>query len=243
MIRFLLLVFLFLMVSGCENKTNIEVKALKVYNRKPHARLHITAIEQSCINNGLVDVAKMDSSFRVKIIYSSDSNVMHFDAYGDFDKAYLQREVCEKLIKANKLLKKFHPSYTLIIYDAARPLSVQQRLWDSVKMPKKNKINFVADPTRGSLHNYGCAVDLSIIDQNGRLLDMGTKYDCPEKHAYPIYEEKFFEEGKLSKAQVENRKLLRTIMKSAGFSPTKTEWWHFNATSLQKAKVRYLVIP
>lgn len=242
MIRFLLSVFLFLMVSGCEKKSD-NTKALHALIRKPHERLHITAIEQSCINNGLVDVTKMDNSIRVKIIYSTDSNVMHFDAYGDFDKAYLQREVCEKLIKANKLLEKIHPDYSLIIYDAARPLSVQQRLWDAVKMPVYIKVNFIADPTRGSLHNYGCAVDLSIIDQNKNLLDMGTAYDCPEKHAYPIYEEKYFAEGKLSKAQIENRKLLRRVMLLAGFSPTKTEWWHYNATSLQKAKTRYLMIP
>lgn len=235
------LVFLILTLFGCNNSSGKE--ALRALDRKQSERFHITAIEQSCINNGMVNITDIDSSISVKIIYSTDNNVMHYDAYGDFDKAYFQKDVALKIVNANKELKKLHPDFSLIIYDAARPLSVQKRLWDSVKMPENKKVNFVANPATGSLHNYGCAVDLSIIDKNENELDMGTPYDSPDKLAFPMYEEKYLYEGKLLKGQIENRKLLRNIMRSAGFSAAQTEWWHFNATSLQSAKSRYRVIP
>jgi zinc D-Ala-D-Ala dipeptidase len=241
--RILMSIMLFMIVSGCGKLPALnEVNAMKALNRKHSDRFHITAIEQSCINNGLINIADLDSSIFVKIIYSTDSNVMHYDAYGDFGKAYLQKDVALKVVNANKLLKKQNSNYSLIIYDAARPLSVQQRLWDSVKMPEYKKINFIANPATGSLHNYGCAVDLSIVNEKGIPLDMGTNYDSSEDLAYPMYEDRFCSEGKLSKEQIENRKLLRNVMRLAGFSPTVTEWWHFNATSLQNAKSRYNAI-
>lgn len=243
MIRSVIFMFFLVLFLLCSCGKKYEQSADNSCIRKSNHRLHITFFEQCCINNGLVNIADIDSTIKIKMIYSTDSNVMHFDAYGDFDKAYLQKEVAIKIANANKILKQIHPDFSLIIYDAARPLSVQKRLWDSVKMPDYKKANFVANPATGSLHNYGCAVDLSIVDAKAIPLDMGTDYDSDNELAYPMYEEKFLSAAKLSKQQIENRKLLRLIMKKAGFSATRTEWWHYNATSLQNAKSKFNIIP
>lgn len=239
-----LFVFVFVFtLSNCNSKSSSTLKQGKAYvERTIGKRLHITALEQTCINNGLIDVTKLDSTIIVKMAYATDSNFMHVDMYGDFDKAYLQKAIAEKLVLANKSLKQQKPGYTIIVYDAARPLAVQQLMWNSLSGPDYEKEKFVANPAKGSLHNFGCAVDLSIVDDKGNVLDMGTPYDFSGELAYPIYEEKFLKSGKLTQQQYDNRKLLYTVMKKAGFSPIDSEWWHFMGSSLEKAKAKYKII-
>lgn len=237
--------FFSMIIFGCINTDNAgtdKETPLKLNHRKQLKCHFISAIERQCVNAGMLDVKNLDSSIIVAIQYATDTNYWGINLYGTFNKAFLQPEIADKLVKANRLLKKQNPDYSIIVFDAARPASVQQRMWDSLKIPLSQKAKFVADPVRGSLHNYGCAVDVSIVNDKGILLDMGTKFDSPERLAYPIYEEFFLASGKLSKAQVDNRKLLRDVMKSTGFTSVTTEWWHFNGTSLQNAKRRFQII-
>ena len=191
---------------------------------------------------GLVDVQQMDSTILVELKYSTPDNFVGMDVYGELERAYLQREPAAKLARAQSYLRQKHPEYRLLIYDAARPRSIQQILWDTLQMPPKEKPKYVADPKVGSIHNYGAAIDLTIARADGTPLDMGTSYDFFGALAYPTKEDEMLRLGKLDKEQVQNRRLLREVMRQAGFTGIKTEWWHFNALSRAKAKDRYAII-
>ncbi|HOE05918.1 MAG TPA: M15 family metallopeptidase, partial [Bacteroidales bacterium] len=101
---------------------------------------------------------------------------------------------------------------------------------------------YVANPQRGSLHNYGMAVDLTIQDEKGRLLDMGTDFDYFGHPAYSNMEAYYEQTRQLTKTQAENRRYLANLMRRAGFSPSSTEWWHYNACSVTEAKARCTIV-
>jgi zinc D-Ala-D-Ala dipeptidase len=195
-------------------------------------------------NQGLVNVKDIDSSIIVDLKYSSLDNFFGEDVYGLLSSAYLQKKPAEALARANAALRNGHENYRLLIFDAARPLSVQKILWQKLDtIPQKRRKNFVADPAEGSIHNYGCAVDLSVFDLNQKKeLDMGTKYDFFGFLAYPRLEDQMLNEGKLTAAQIENRKILRQAMKFGGFEGITSEWWHFNFHDRQKSKELYKIV-
>ncbi|WP_345240047.1 M15 family metallopeptidase [Nibrella saemangeumensis] len=194
------------------------------------------------IRQGLVDIQRIDPTILVELKYSTRDNFVGVDVYGDLTRAYLQPMAARKLAQASTYLKQQRPDLRLLVYDAARPLSVQQILWDTLKVPLKDKAKYVADPKEGSIHNYGCAVDLTIATAAGKPLDMGTKYDFFGVLAYPPREEEMLKAGKLTPQQVANRRLLRSVMNRAGFSVSTTEWWHFNAISRARAKQTYQIV-
>ncbi|MDX1652032.1 MAG: M15 family metallopeptidase [Brumimicrobium sp.] len=204
----------------------------------------IDTLEMRLIIAGLVDIQSVDSSIRVDVKYSSSDNFMKKDLYGKLEKIYLQKEVAERLAKSQRKLKATNPDLTLLVYDGVRPLSVQQAMWDSLdSLSFSEKIKFVSNPKNGSLHNYGCAVDLTILNtQTGQVLDMGAGYDDLRKIAYPKFEQDFLASGELTKEQYNNRQLLRGVMRAGGFWGIQTEWWHFNAFSRPKAKELYDIV-
>jgi zinc D-Ala-D-Ala dipeptidase len=202
----------------------------------------ISPLEKKIIESGLVDINAVDSSIKVDLKYSTCDNFLFMDMYGDLDKAYLQRDVAEKLKAAQKYLQSEFPYYSLIIYDAVRPRSIQNRMWDTLKMPFSVRTKYVSNPQNGSLHNFGAAVDLSIIDENGVELDMGTPYDYFGELAYPREEERMIKEGKLSYKQLFNRQILRDAMTKQGFMEITTEWWHFNSCFRSQAILKYKII-
>ncbi|SKB95473.1 D-alanyl-D-alanine dipeptidase [Dyadobacter psychrophilus] len=221
--------------------TNFAQKAQKESVKKTT----IPAIEQTMIEQGLVDIQKLDPNIQVELKYSTTDNFVGKDVYGDLNRAYLQPEMAKGLVKANALLRKNHPGYTLLVYDAARPNSVQYALWDALdnlKIPAKNKRMYVADPKIGSNHNFGCAVDLTVVDNNGKPLDMGTKYDFFGPLAYPRSEQEMLKKGKLTIQQINNRQILRKVMNQAGFATNTTEWWHFDGMSKAHARAKYGMI-
>jgi len=191
---------------------------------------------------GLIDIQKLKPEIRVDLKYSSRDNFVGIDVYGCLSKAYLQKPVAQKLAKAAEILKSEKPGFFLLVYDAARPKWAQQILWDSIKKPESLKHIYVANPKRGSMHNYGCAVDLTVVDSKGIPLDMGTKFDYFGNLAQPRLEQKNFKKGLLSKTQMANRALLRSVMGKAGFNHTSSEWWHFNYGSLNLAKSKFSLI-
>jgi len=202
----------------------------------------IPAVEQQMLDMGLVDVRRIDSTIMTDIRYSDTNNFLKQDIYGDFNKAYLQPDVAEKVKKAQAYLRELHPAYRLIIFDAARPLVFQQMIWDSLKMPVSEKVKYACSPRNGSLHNYGAAVDVCILDENHQLLDMGTPYDFFGPLAYPVKEAQFLADGSLTQQQVDNRRLLRQVMYKAGFFNIQTEWWHFNSCTRFEASQKYKII-
>ncbi len=203
-----------------------------------------TKLKTQLISQGLTNIADVDPDILVDLKYSSTDNFFKKDVYGDLKEAFMQPDVATRLKKVNKALKNINPNYSLIIYDAVRPLSVQYVLWNALdSIPPSKRKAFVADPAQGSIHNYGCALDLSIYDrQIDSVLDMGTKYDYFGDLAYPRKEAAMLAKGLLDSAQVHHRQILRTAMKNEAFIPITSEWWHFNCTSLARAKKMYKIV-
>lgn len=191
----------------------------------------------------LVDINELDSGIKVNLRYADTNNFLHRNFYDGLSRAYFIREVADKIISAQKYLKEVNPNYSLMIWDAARPLHIQQMMWDSLDMPPDKKFNYLAPPYEISLHNYGCAVDLTIInDSTGQLLEMGTGFDYFGKLAEPIYEYHFLKTGELSETAIENRKILRNVMQRAKLNPINSEWWHFNYCTKDYAAANFKVI-
>ncbi len=191
----------------------------------------------------LVDVQTLEPLIRVDLKYAGTDNFMKTKLYERLTKAYLQKDVAERLARCQQYLTKEHPHLHLLIYDAVRPVSVQFKMWhalDSIPVSRRGK--FVSSPYGKSVHNFGAAVDLTICDENGVPLDMGAGFDDMREIAYPSKEKYYLEKGELSVQQVENRQLLRKVMRSQGFRNLSTEWWHFNACSREEAAKRYKVI-
>ncbi len=177
----------------------------------------------------------------VEIKYATKDNFLKFAFYRSLNAAFVQPECFQKLKLAYNILQDTLPGYTFIIYDATRSIEAQQIMWDSIKAPQNQKQWYVANPEKGSIHNYGMALDLTIANNKGEALDMGTEFDFFGKLAYPDNTDYFYNIGKLSQIQYSNRKLLLDIMKKAGFTVSKTEWWHYNASSLKYAKSKYQI--
>ena len=190
---------------------------------------------------GLIDVQSVDPSIRVVLPYASADNFTKTALYQNSQYAYLQPDIAEKLAKASQLLRQKHSNYRLLVLDAARPLSVQRVMWDVVKNTPFRY--YVANPNKTGLHNYGAAVDVTITDDLGVELDMGTPFDFFGEEAHPVKEDDMLKQGKLTQTQINNRRLLRKVMREAGFTICPTEWWHFNACSLLEAKKKYELIP
>ena len=237
---FLLSIFIFSSCHSPEDQYGLNVSSVKSdTSYKVSFNEILSPVEQQMIRMGLVDVCSEDTSIHTDIKYSTTDNFLKTDIYGDYNKAYLQPDVAEKLLNAQAFLKELHPGYRLIIYDAARPVIFQKMIWDSLKMPAREKGKYACSPSNGSLHNYGAAIDLSILDDKGKELDMGCPYDFFGPLAYPVMENQLLSEGTLTQQQVDNRKLLRQVMSKAGFFNIQTEWWHFNSCCRAEAIEKY----
>lgn len=202
----------------------------------------ISKLEQQLTDSGLVNISNLDSNIMVDLRYSTENNFLGKDVYGELENCYLQPEVAEKLINAQQLLKKEFPQYNLLVFDGVRPRSIQWKMWEMLDMPDKEKVKYVSNPKFGSLHNFGAAVDVSIADENGNELDMGTPFDFFGELAYPIKEKELLKKGELTAQQIENRKLLRRIMYNSDFFNIQTEWWHFNSCYRKEAMLKYHLI-
>jgi len=201
---------------------------------------HANDIENRFIEAGLVDIHTVDESIKVDLVNSDpDKNFFRENFYNGLAKAYLRKEVAKKLSSAQKYLKSEFPDYSILIMDAARPRCVSQLMYDQMKGTKFEK--FVANPAKGSMHNYGIAVDVTIVDGNGKKIDMGfTPFYRSNLSIYWGYAKlKIFD---LNESQKLSRKLLSNIMKKAGFFPLSYEWWHFNGMPKDETRIKYNII-
>ena len=200
-----------------------------------------TKTELSMERQGMVDIHTRDKSIPVSLMYSRADNFTGTVLYTDLTRAYLHPKAAAALAKAQQRLKQLRPDLSLKVYDAARPMSIQQRMWDKVK--NTNKYFYVSNPARGGgLHNYGMAADITLCDARGDTLDMGTKIDYMGAAAHIDREEALVKSGRISRQAQKNRQLLRQVMRYAGFRPLRTEWWHFNLISRATARKYYKVI-
>lgn len=201
----------------------------------------ISKLGQRLERLGYVNITRLDKSIVVDLIYTRADNFTGSVLYTDLKEAYLHPEAAAALVKAQARLKQLRPDLSLKVYDAARPMVIQQRMWDKVKNTSKNI--YVSNPARGGgLHNYGLAVDLTLCNAKGDTLDMGTIIDHLGREAHIDIEDQLVEQKKMSPAARKNRQLLRQVMQYAGFKPLRTEWWHFNFKSRAEAKKNYQVI-
>ncbi len=198
--------------------------------------------EKIYTEQGLEKVNTSNTNILVDLRYSTDNNFIGEDVYGNLEEAYLQPEALQKLNLAADVLKKSHPDLKILIWDAARPRRIQQVLWDTVDIPVDERSQYVANPTSGSIHNYGCAVDLTLADTTGKPIDMGTDYDNFSEAAHITNETDLIARGILTRQQVENRLILRSVMLEAGFFPINSEWWHFDAFTRKETKSRFKIV-
>lgn len=205
-----------------------------VVNNQP-----ITDLEKYYIDCGLVDIHKYGPTIIVDIEFAKEDNVLFGEKLYDMNKCYLHKEAALKLADAQKILKRLKPGYSLIISAGTRPVYVSQYLWQKYRKDPE-KCHYVANPNKidktykiklGSFHNYGLAVDISIVDKDGKLLDMGTPMHSPELKSQPYWEKGFLDNGQLKQEHIDNRNLLRQVMKESGFHEINIEWWHFNAVT------------
>jgi len=202
---------------------------------KPAAELRKIAFEsQPPTENGeffktdLVDLATLDKTIKFDIRYASTNNFMSVVFY-DQPKAFMQRPAAEALVRAHQSLKQ--QGYGLLIHDSYRPWYVTKMFWEATPVDKRM---FVANPSQGSRHNRGCAVDLTLYDlQTGEPVQMVSGYDEFSERAYPDYM------GGTS-SQRWHRELLRNAMEAQGFRVYEWEWWHFDFKNWRKYAIQNL---
>ncbi len=164
----------------------------------------------------LVEIQLLEPTLRLDIRYATSDNFSGRAVYPEA-RAFLQRPAAEAVVRAHRALGA--AGYGLLIFDGYRPWRITKLFWD-VTPPSRRE--FVADPARGSKHNRGCAVDLSLYDlSSGLEVRMPSEYDEMSPRAYPTYD------GGTPSARA-RRDLLRAAMEHEGFTVEPNEWWHFN---------------
>lgn len=239
-------VVLLISFYSCENpnKTTQTVitKSNTPLQKEPQMVQDSCELEKLFVSKNLVNINSLDSNIRVVLHYSTSQNFLNKPIYNGLKDCYLPCDVAIKLCNAEHLLNTQFPNYHIIVFDAVRPLHIQKQMWEELKMPVEEKINYLAHPSDLSLHNYGAAVDVGIIGNNDVLLDMGTSFDFFGELSEPKREKELVEKGQLSKEALNNRLLLRDVMTKSGFTTITSEWWHFNATNKANAAAKYELI-
>ena len=162
----------------------------------------------------MVDLKRTVPLLVFDLRYASDNNFMHQKLYPSITTTWLRKAAADPLIKIQQELNE--TGLGLKIFDAYRPYSVTEKLWEPVKDDR-----YAADPKKGSGHNRGIAVDLTIINlKTNKELNMGTGFDNFSDTAHHGF-------INLSKEVLENRLLLKTLMEKHGFKVLDTEWWHY----------------
>lgn len=162
----------------------------------------------------LVELIRLDPTLRLDIRYATTNNFLHRPVYSQA-RAFLQRPAAEALVRAHQHLKS--KGYGVVVFDGYRPWSVTKLFWDSATDAER-KIEFVANPRKGSRHNRGCAVDLSLVElATGREVSMPSEYDEFTERAFPTYSGGTIEAREL-------RDLLRAAMEAEGFTVYPAEW-------------------
>ncbi|WP_026730167.1 M15 family metallopeptidase [Flavobacterium denitrificans] len=184
--------------------------------------IYESPVKQEIPDTTFVNLKDFSKDFIYDMKYATEDNFLKAKVY-DCAECVLRLKTVKALIAANNDFKK--KGFKIKLYDCYRPLSIQKRMWTIVSNPK-----YVADPKKGSIHNRGGAVDISIVDANGKEVDMGTPFDFFGIEASHDYQS-------LSKEVKTNRKFLKKIMIKNGFNSFDSEWWHYNLKAGLKDKV------
>jgi D-alanyl-D-alanine dipeptidase len=213
------LVILFILFSY---KTNYYDKSITVANPTfdlKHKKEVVLESKKVVNDTSFVNLKEYSKDFVYDMKYATEDNFLKAKVY-DCAECYLRLKTAKALILANSKFMKL--GYRIKIYDCYRPLDIQKKMWAIVSNPI-----YVANPSKGSIHNRGGAVDITLVDSNGKELDMGTPFDFFGPEASHNY-------NGFSKEIIENRRFLKKIMISANFESFDSEWWHYN---LKNAKL------
>jgi D-alanyl-D-alanine dipeptidase len=170
----------------------------------------------------------------VDLRYATARNFVGRDLYGGLDCAWLHQMAAEGLERAVACLADQAPGHRLLVLDALRPQRVQVLLWDYLDGTGLRQ--YVADPELGSIHSFGMALDVTLLDADGRELDMGSGFDEMNELSHPRLEAAHLASGALTATHVGHRELLRRAMAAGGFKGVENEWWHFDL--LERRHVR-----
>ena len=169
-----------------------------------------------------VRLKDLSSDFVYELKYATPDNFLKQAVY-DCGECYLRKNTAEALVKANKAFIQL--GYRIKLFDCYRPLSVQKKMWKILP-----GTHYVANPAKGSKHNRGAAVDLTLVDAQGKELNMGTPFDFFGKEAHHTYTEH-------TKEVLENRKLLKETLNKYNFKSIYSEWWHYEYRPEMQSKV------
>jgi D-alanyl-D-alanine dipeptidase len=188
------------------------------------------------------DFVRLDSisNLKIDLRYATANNFTGVAQYPRDWKATLHPLAAKRLAEAALALQYIKPGWNIVVFDATRPLSIQKKLYDKVRGTPLAR--YVSSSGGTSMHNYGLALDCSIIDESGKELDMGTAYDSFNTLSEPRFEQEFLAKGKLTKDELANRRFLRELMKRAGLRPILNEWWHFEAVRKTEINGRFKVV-
>lgn len=169
-----------------------------------------------------VRLKDLSPDFVYELKYATPDNFLKQAVY-DCGECYLRKSTAEALVKANEAFKQL--GYRIKLFDCYRPLSVQKKMWKILP-----GTHYVANPAKGSKHNRGAAVDLTLVDAEGKELNMGTPFDFFGKEAHHTYTQH-------SKEVLENRKLLKETLDKYNFKSIYSEWWHYEFRPEMQSKV------
>ncbi len=191
----------------------IIVNKVKLYSKSELAQFK---------DSSFVVLKMIDTTFQYDMKYATTDNFLKEKVY-DCDDCLVRYKTAKQLIKINDLFKTL--GYKIKFFDCYRPLTIQKKMWKIY--PDKR---YVANPEKGSNHNRGSAVDITLVDNFGKELNMGTEFDFFGRKAHHAYQN-------LPQEVLENRKLLKSIMEANGFWSITSEWWHYNLAKSYQYKV------
>jgi len=195
------------------DSSKIIINQLKLYSKSELAQFK---------DSSFVILKMVDTTFQYDMKYATSDNFLKEKVY-DCEDCLVRYKTAKQLIKANNSFK--NSGYKIKFFDCYRPLAIQKKMWKIY--PDKR---YVANPVKGSNHNRGSAVDITLVDRLGNELNMGTDFDFFGRKAHHVYQN-------LPQQVLENRKLLKSVMEANGFWSITSEWWHYNLAKSYQYKV------
>jgi D-alanyl-D-alanine dipeptidase len=222
---------LLILILGCKEGGQKQDKPAQ-----PQTRLEVmdsVNLEKEVVKEELPDLNALPDTTFVRLTdysgdfaydlrYATENNFLKAQVY-ECAECYTRVKTAKALLAANEDF--MQQGYRILFFDCYRPNSVQYKMWEIVPNPQ-----YVANPVKGSVHNRGGAVDISLVDLNGVELDMGTDFDFFGQRAY-------HDNLDLPEEVLANRKILKETMEKHGFQSIRTEWWHYNYTAAYRDAV------
>lgn len=211
----------FFIFYSCSNLKIISANIASKSSFAQNDKMFVNAYQEPH-DTSFVNLADYSKNFIYDMRYATKNNFLKEQVY-NCDECYLRYKTAKSLINANNdFIKK---GFRIKLYDCYRPLDIQKKMWKIVSDP-----NYVADPAKGSIHNRGGAVDISLVDSNRKDVDMGTDFDFFGKEAAHQY-------TGFSDSINNNRLLIKSIMIQNNFKIFDSEWWHYNLVDSNKDKL------